>query len=219
MLYVVATPIGNLTDISERAKEILCGVKYIACEDTRHSKVLLNRIGSNASTISFHAHSKQLKFDRIIDLLISGEDVALITDAGTPAISDPGGMLVEKARIAKIIVIPIPGVSSVITALSVSGFNADQFVFYGYLPKKKGRQTLYREILMQKKTSVLFESPHRITKTLGELRDILGSDKRVSISRELTKAFEETIWGRLEDIDIQSIKPQGEFVIVIEGLS
>lgn len=218
MLYVVATPIGNLADISKRASEVLCKVKYIACEDTRHSSILLDNIGSGAQTISFHAHSGQIKFDRILELLLSGEDVALITDAGTPAISDPGGKLVELARQSNIQISAIPGPSSVTTALSVSGFCADQFVFYGYLPKKKGKQTMMQGFITQNKTSVIFESPHRITRTLGELRDILGMERRICICRELTKLYEETIWGTFSEIDISKIKAMGEFVIVIEGI-
>jgi 16S rRNA (cytidine1402-2'-O)-methyltransferase len=217
MLYVVATPIGNLGDISMRAKEVLTSVKFIACEDTRHSKILLDSIGATGKAISFHAHSGQLKFDQIIELLINGEDVALISDAGTPAISDPGGKLVEQARLKGILVSPIPGASSVIAALSVAGFEADQFVYYGYLPKKKGKQTMLKEIAQQKMTSVIFESPHRIERTLLDFRENLEADRRICICRELTKKFEEIICDSISNIEFDKIKPLGEFVIVIEG--
>ncbi|MFA6082547.1 MAG: 16S rRNA (cytidine(1402)-2'-O)-methyltransferase [Patescibacteria group bacterium] len=217
MLYVVATPIGNLEDITDRARRILTSVSYIACEDPNHSRILLQKIGSVAKTIALNAHSKSPKVDQVISLLLAGNDVAYITDAGTPGISDPGGILVEAAHNKEIEVCPIPGPSAVACALSVCGFCADQFIFYGYIPKKKGRQTFWLKLQNQKITAVMFESPDRIAKTLAEIRATIKPDRRVCICRELTKQFEQIWRGTIAQIESAKIMAKGEFVIVLEG--
>jgi len=218
MLYVVATPIGNLKDISERAREVLRTVDFVACEDTRHSAILLREIGSSVKTISFHAHSEDAKLQGILEYLKNGQDVALITDAGTPGIADPGGVLVEEALKLEISVSPIPGASSVMAALSVSGMSADQFVFLGFLPKKKGRETLFKSLIDEKKTAVLFESPNRIKKTILDLNRFLEGDRRICICRELTKKFEEIWSGTLAEACNEDVREQGEFVLVLKGV-
>lgn len=217
MLYVVGTPIGNLKDISERAREVLKSVNIVACEDTRHSAILLREIGSDVKTISFHAHSQDLKLRSIINLLLEGKDVALISDAGTPGVADPGGVLVEEALKSGVIVSPIPGASSVIAALSVSGMTADQFRFLGFLPKKKGRETLFKSLIDEKMTSVFFESPNRIKKSVADLNRFLDGNRHICVCRELTKKFEEIWVGTLLEAGESSIREQGEFVIVLEG--
>ncbi len=217
MLYIVATPIGNLSDITERAKEILTTVSYVACEDTRHSRILMDKIGGKAQLVALHAHSSDREIDRLISLLQQGVDVALITDAGTPGISDPGGLLVERAHLASIPVSPIPGASSVAAALSVCGFPADQFIFYGFLPKKKGRHTLLQSLITQKMTTVFFESPERIQRTLQDFGSILEGERRICICRELTKHYEEVWVGTLHEALSREMVTKGEFVIVLEG--
>lgn len=217
MLYVVSTPIGNLEDISERAKNVLKSVSCVACEDTRHSQKLLKSIESNVQTVSFHAHSRQDKLLQLIESLSRGKDIALISDAGTPGISDPGGVLVEMAHREGIKVVPIPGPSSVTAALSASGFPADQFIFLGFWPKKKGRQTLLKTLIKEEKTVVFFESPQRIKKTLTDLAQVLGSDRKVCLCRELTKKFEDIHVGPLSEFINGEVRDQGEFVVVIRG--
>lgn len=215
-LYVVATPIGNLSDITIRAKEIIKKINYIACEDTRITSRLLLSLGIRKKLISFHQHSKLTKINYIIKLLLSGEDIVLVTDAGTPGISDPGGILIEEASKKGIEIFPVPGPSSVTAALSVSGFPADSFVFLGFFPKKKGRETLIKELIREKKTIVFFESPHRIKKTLKDLMGIFY-ERDVVVLRELTKKFEKIYRGKIKDI-INDINPKGEFVVVVRGV-
>ncbi len=218
MLYVVATPIGNLADISGRAAATLQAVDYIACEDTRHSKLLLQHIGVFAPTISFHAHSNDHRISELIAKMQAGKKVALISDAGTPGLSDPGGLLVKAAHAHGVTVEAIPGPSAVVAALSVSGMSADQFIFYGFLPKKKGRQTLLTALKTEPKTTVFFESPHRILKTLADFRAILGGDRTICVCRELTKQFEEVLVGSLDQMCAEPVREQGEFVLVLEGV-
>lgn len=217
MLYIVATPIGNLGDLTERAKSVLCSVPLVLCEDTRHSRKLLDTIGSQARTDSFHAHTNPTKLESVLSQLTSGLDIALITDAGTPGISDPGAVLVDLAHQNGIPVSPIPGPSSVTAALSVCGFSSDHFIFYGFLPKKKGRQTLITSLLDQKMTSVFFESPERFHKTVADFNAILGNERRICICRELTKRFEEVWVGALGEALQRDMLAKGEFVLVVEG--
>jgi len=212
-LYIVATPIGNLGDITLRALEMLKSVDFIACEDTRVTSKLLAHYKIQKPLISYFQHSKISKIDKIVNLLKEGKDVALVTDAGTPGISDPGQRLIEAAIQAKIKVEPIPGSSAAITALSVSGFMTDEFLFVGFLPHKKGRQTKLKSLAQEKRVIVLYESPYRIQKLLKEMLEFMG-DREIVVCRELTKKFEEIYRGKVSTIFYQ-IKPKGEFTIII----
>lgn len=219
ILYVVATPIGNLKDITLRALEVLREVDLVACEDTRVTKKLLDHYQIDKKLISYHQHSRVSKIDYIVNLLKEGKTVAMVSDAGTPSISDPGRKLVsEVEKVEGIKVIPIPGPSAIISALSVSGVNADKFVFLGFLPTKKGRETIFKEIKGEEKTVVFYESVHRILKTLERLN--VGA-RRVVVCRELTKIFEEIIKGTKEEVlnyfKNNKDKIKGEFVVIIEG--
>ncbi len=214
-LYIVSTPIGNLEDITLRAIRILKEVDFIACEDTRHTRILLNHYDIKTQTISYHQHSKLTRIEYIINQLKEGKDVALVTDAGTPGISDPGVVLILRAIKDKIDIVTIPGPSAVIAGLSVSGFVTKDFVFAGFLPHKKGRQKKLKELSEEKKTIVLYESPYRIQKTLGELQEFLG-DREVVVCRELTKKFEEIYRGKISEV-LPQIKIKGEFVVLIRS--
>lgn len=216
-LYVVSTPIGNLGDITLRALETLKNVDVIACEDTRHTLQLLNHFEIKKPLVSYHQHSGSLKVDKLLSLLKEGNDVAIVTDAGTPGVSDPGEQLICSAIQAGIDVIPIPGVSAAITALSISGLSTDEFVFVGFLPHKKGRQTKLKEMAEEKRTIILYESPFRITKLLNELLEYVG-DRQVAVCRELTKKFESTYRGKISEV-IPEIKEKGEFVVILSPLS
>ena len=216
-LYITATPIGNLGDLTFRAKEILETVDLIACEDTRHSKILLNHYGIKKPLLSFHGHSGQAKIDKIITHLKGGDDVALISDAGTPGISDPGYVLIQAALESGIEIIPIPGASAVITALCASGLPTDKFLYLGFLPVKKGRQTLFKKIAESDYTVVFYESPHRLIKTLKQLKEYLKPNTKITIAKELTKIYETFFRGTISDIEkkLPSGKPKGEYVIMI----
>ncbi|MDD5693070.1 MAG: 16S rRNA (cytidine(1402)-2'-O)-methyltransferase [Patescibacteria group bacterium] len=214
-LYVVATPIGNLGDITLRALETLKEVDVIACEDTRRTLKLLNHFGIKKPLISFHQHSKIQKVEQIISTIIAGQDVALVTDAGTPGISDPGQVLIKAAYEAKIKVVPIPGVSALIAIVSISGVEDNDFEFLGFLPHKKGRQTKLKQIAQKTKPVVLYESPYRIKKLLSELLSETG-DQHVVVGRELTKQFEEIYRGKISEV-LPQIKEKGEFVVIVEG--
>ena len=211
-LYIVATPIGNLKDITYRAVEILSSVDLIYAEDTRRSRILLDRYQITTSVKSYHQHSKGE--GQIVEELKRGTSVAYISDAGTPGISDPGQKLILAAVSNNIEVEAIPGPSGVISALSVSGFPTDKFVFAGFLPHKKGRQTALENLKDENRTIVLYESPYRIIKTLNQVRDVWG-DREVMVARELTKKFETIYRGKISEV-IGKIKPKGEFVIVIK---
>ncbi len=218
-IYIVGTPIGNLQDITFRAIEILKGVDFVLAEDTRKTKILLDKFEINKKIISYHQYSKLIKVEYIIELLESGKELALVTDAGTPGISDPGNYLLEKIWEEKengldVNIIPIPGVSSVTTILSICGFPTDDFLFLGFLPKKKGRQTLLTKLKNEKTTIVFFESPHRIEKTLKEVEVYFGNIE-VVVGREITKKFEEIVRGKISEIKIKNIK--GEFVVVLNN--
>jgi len=215
MLYIVGTPIGNLEDITLRALRILKEVDLIACEDTRRTGILLQNYQISKPLISYHQHSKLRKVDSIIEKLKSGQNIALVTDAGTPGISDPGGVLIEKAIKNKIEVEPIPGPSSFAAILSVAGFYLDKFLYLGFLPKKKGKLTLTKKIAASQVPVVICESPYRIIETLKTILQIAG-DREVVIGHELTKKFQEILRGKISEI-LPNIRPQGEFVIIINN--
>ena len=221
-LYIVATPIGNLEDITLRALRILKEVDTILCEDTRTTRVLLNKYDIHTKTMSYNAHATDNKENVIIKMLKEGKNLALVSDAGTPCISDPGVMLVynvkeQLGKEAK--VVPIPGPSALISALSASGVSSAEFVFLGFLPHKKGRETLFKEISESKRVIVFYESTHRILKTLASLIEHAPHFKIV-IGRELTKQFEEFVEGTpeqvLEYFTKNSDKQRGEFVVIVE---
>lgn len=221
--YVVATPIGNMGDITFRAIETLRNVDLILCEDTRETKKILNKYGLNTEMMSYHAQSKLEKVDKIFELLKRDKDLALVSDAGTPGISDPGAMLVSRIKdeLGDIVqVIPIPGPSAVIAALSACGLPTHEFTFLGFLPHKKGRETLFKEIAAAKRTVVFYESPHRIMKTLESLKKFCPK-KKVCIARELTKIYEEFKTGTsaelLEYLKKNIEKQRGEFTVIISN--
>ncbi len=214
-LFIVSTPIGNLEDITFRAVKVLKETDLIACEDTRHSRILLDKYQIKTPTVSYHEHSRLQKIDYLIKELKLDKNITLITDAGTPGISDPGSYLIQKALKDKIEIVSIPGPTAFVAALSISGFPMNEFLYLGFLPKKKGRQTLLGKLKNEKRTIVFYESPYRIIKTLEELRSILGS-REVILARELTKKFEEVYRGKISEI-ISKIKPKGEFTVVIKG--
>lgn len=221
-LYLVATPIGNLNDISPRAIESLKSCDFIACEDTRTSGKLLKHYGIDTRMFSFHSHNEHHKVDYLRQLLDEGKSVALISDAGTPAISDPGYMAVNEAIEAGHTVTAIPGASAAITALSASGLPTDRFVFEGFLPQKKGRQTKLIELAEEERTILFYESPYRIKKLLNELNTHFGGDRKVVLARELTKTFEEYIRGTASELyqaaEEDSLTIKGEFVVMVEGI-
>lgn len=218
--YIVATPIGNLADLTFRAKEILESVDLIACEDTRHSKILLNHYGIKKPLLSFHSHSGQAKVDKIIKHLSSGDDVAMISDAGTPGISDPGYVLIQAVLKNEIEIIPLPGPSAVLTALCASGLPTDKFLYLGFLPVKKGRQTLFKKIAESDYTVVFYESPHRLLRTIDELKKHLKSTAKIVIAKELTKIYETFFRGTIANIEktLPAGKPKGEYVVMISNI-
>ncbi len=224
-LYIVATPIGNLEDITLRAIRVLKEVDMILCEDTRVTKRLLQKYEIDKPTMSYHAQSKLSKVEKIFELLEAGKNLALVSDAGTPTISDPGCMLVAQVRekfASGVEIIPIPGPSAVLSALSVSGFPSSEFLFLGFLPHKKGRETLFKEITSSKRTIVFYESPHRMEKTLASLAEHLEPERRILVSREITKIYEENVHGTLLEVVQYFLDHpdhiRGEFVVVVEGV-
>ena len=219
-LYIVPTPIGNLGDITYRAVEILKTVDRILAEDTRTSGVLLKKYEVNTPMRSFHAFNEHKVLASLIGELKSGKSLALISDAGTPGISDPGFLLIREALSEALKIDALPGATAFVPALLKSGFASDRFVFEGFLPQKKGRKTRLELLSSEKRTIVFYESPHRIVKTLAQLREYFGEDRIVSVSRELTKKFEETITSRISDslAHFEKNSPKGEFVIVLKGV-
>ena len=216
VLYVIATPIGNLEDISLRALRLLREVKLIAAEDTRTTRRLLNAYSIRTPLTSYHEHSKRAKLDYLLDYL-EKEELALVSEAGMPGLSDPGYGLIVAAIERGIPVVPIPGASAVITALVVSGLPTDQFFYVGFLPRRKGqRQRLLSSIVDEPRTIVAFETPHRLREALSDIEEILG-DRRLSICRELTKIHEEIFRGRVSQSREHFTEPRGEFSLVIEG--
>ncbi|MBU4351006.1 16S rRNA (cytidine(1402)-2'-O)-methyltransferase [Candidatus Parcubacteria bacterium] len=227
VLYIVATPIGNLQDISSRAIEVLKGVDLILAEDTRVTKKLLARYQIRTKTISYHQHSRLEKIDYFLDLLKRGKDLALVSDAGTPGVSDPGNMLIKKVVEVlgdKIVFIPIPGPSALAAAASISGFPMERFLFLGFPPQKKKRKRFFEEIIASKYPVIFYESRYRLLKTLEELNSILNTkyqilNTRLVICQELTKMFEKTYRGTISEV-LDKIKDQdlrGEFVIILSN--
>lgn len=218
-LYIVSTPIGNYDDITFRAINTLKEADLVACEDTRKTGIMLKHYGIEAKLMSYHDHNENYKGDLIIKKLENGENVAVVSDAGTPCISDPGFKIVRSAREKGIEVIGVPGVSAAVNALVISGMPTDSFVFEGFLPHKKGRMTKLSEIKEEKRTVIVYESVHRITKLLEELCELIP-ERKICVLREMTKIYEEHICGYpLEVIKSMSGRdPKGEFVIVIEGI-
>ncbi len=218
VLFIVATPIGNLGDITVRALEILKSVDLIAAEDTRTTKILLDHFEIKKPLISFYSYNEQRRVPDLIDKLEQGQSIALVSDAGTPGISDPAYSIVRAAIDADVPVVPIPGPTAFVAALVVSGLSADAFVFEGFLPAKKGRQTMLKRLAKEERTVILYESPHKVLRTLADIQQYFG-DRRIAVARELTKKFEEVLRGSvssvLEHFSSRNIK--GEFVIVIEG--
>ena len=215
-LFVVGTPIGNLADITYRAVDTLNSVDFIFAEDTRVSKKLLNHYKIDKKIYSYHDHSKDSEVEKLTNLLESGNDVALISDAGTPTVSDPGYRLIRECVKKGVDIVPIPGPSAVTAALSVAGLPSDSFTFVGFLPQKKGRIKKIEQLSEINNTIILFESPHRLLKTLNQLFEILGN-RQVAIGRELTKLYEEIIRGNLKDVTQEFSKKsvKGEIVIMI----
>jgi 16S rRNA (cytidine1402-2'-O)-methyltransferase len=219
-LYVVATPLGNLGDLSPRAADTLKHVAAVAAEDTRHSKPLLHHAGSHAELISFHEHSSDRALARILRILAEGRDVALITDAGTPAISDPGVALVAAARERAIQVVTIPGPNAVAASVSVSGIPGDRYLFLGFLPRKgSDRRRFLLTAAHSEWTVVIFEAPNRITQLLADLAEVCGPERLVAVSRELTKVFEETRTGTLQELSDHYVQApaRGEVTVVLSG--
>ena len=218
---MVPTPIGNLGDITLRALEVLGAADLILAEDTRTTAKLLKHYDIDTPMRSFHMHNEHKSVPRIVSELTAGGCIALVSDAGSPGVSDPGFLLVRACLAADIHVEALPGATALIPALTLSGLPSDRFVFEGFLPPKKGRQKRLSALAEETRTIVLYESPHRILKTLGQLAEQLGENRGATASRELTKKFEETVRGSLKTLinHFTQTPPKGEFVIVVEGLS
>jgi 16S rRNA (cytidine1402-2'-O)-methyltransferase len=218
-LYVVSTPIGNLDDITLRAIKILGGVDLIAAEDTRKTKFLMDHLGIKKQLISYYSYNESRRVPKLIDKLRSGSSVAVVTDAGTPGISDPAFSIIESAIKNGFRVIPVPGASAVLPALIASGLSTDRFVFEGFLPVKKGRKKRLEQLKNEERTIVIYESPFRIERTLEDILENFG-DRTVAVARELTKKFEEVVRGNTSGVleEIRKKKPKGEFVLVVAGV-
>ncbi len=219
-LYVVATPLGHLEDLSARAKDILRAVPIVAAEDTRHTRKLLSHIGASPRLLSFHAHSPPSRRGQLLEALEAGSDVALVSDAGTPGISDPGAALVQAVRAAGFSVVPIPGASAVIAALSASGLPADQFVFMGFLPRKGAeRRRLLLRAAGEEWTTVLYEAPPRLVALLRDLAAAAGPDRVAIVCREISKVHEDIRHGTLSELasHFDSAPPKGEVTLVLAG--
>lgn len=219
VLYVVATPIGNLEDVSERALRVLREVDRVAAEDTRRTGRLLAHFGIDKPLVSYHDAVERRKAPALVEQILAGTSLALVSDAGTPLLSDPGYRLVRAALDAGISVVPIPGATAATALLSVSGLAIDRFVFEGFLPQREGRRRRRLEELRgEPRTVVLYESPHHIERTLGEIEEIVG-DRDVVVGRELTKLFEEILRGRVSSVrkEIAARPPRGEYTVVLAG--
>ena len=220
-LYLVPTPIGNLKDITLRALEVLRGVNLILAEDTRTTGILLKHYEIKTRQKSYHIHNEHNQIEFLVDRLLKGEQFALVSDAGTPGISDPGFLLAREVVEAGLEIECLPGATAFVPALVKSGLPSDRFVFEGFLPAKKGRQTKFLTLAEEERTVILYESPHRLKKTLNQIVEFIGAERKISVSRELTKIFEETQSGTAEQVrdyfETKDIK--GEIVIIIQGKS
>ncbi|MCG5548141.1 16S rRNA (cytidine(1402)-2'-O)-methyltransferase [Halorhodospira halochloris] len=222
VLSVIATPIGNMRDITLRALDTLACVDWVAAEDTRRSRYLLDYYNLNARTISLHEHNEASRIPRLLRLLASGYSVGLVSDAGTPLISDPGARLVAAAHANEVRVVTVPGASSVTAALAVAGFDVDGFEFAGFLPaKSSARRKAVEELAIRRKPTIYFEAPHRVVESLQDLREICGGGRWVVVARELTKVHETLLRGPLQDV-IQMVEAnknqqRGEFVVIVAG--
>ena len=218
-LYVVPTPIGNLEDITLRAINVLKEVDFILAEDTRTTSHLLRHLGIEKPMHSHHKFNEHATVGRVAEAINNGRDVALVSDAGTPGISDPGFLLVRKCVEEGIEVVTLPGATALIPAVVQSGFPCDRFCFEGFLPQKKGRMKRLQELALEPRTLVLYESPYRVVKCLEQLAETFGVERRVAVVREITKKFEETVRGTIAEAleHFRSHEPKGEFVIVVEG--
>lgn len=219
-LYIVPTPIGNLEDITLRAITILKSVDLILAEDTRTSSFLLKHLGIDKPLKSYHAHNEHKILEEVMTLLNTGKNIALVSDAGTPGISDPGFLLLREALSHNLPVVSLPGPTAFVPALLNSGLPCNEFSFYGFLPQKKGRQTKLKLLATEQKTFVLYESPFRLVKLLTELKEHLGGERKASVSRDLTKLFEENKRGSLDELAFYfaSKTVKGEIVVVVEGI-
>ena len=218
ILYLVATPIGNLEDITYRAVKVLSSVDLIAAEDTRKTKILLDRYNINKPMMSYYSYNEKARAPQLIEKLLAGQSIALVSDAGTPGISDPAFHIVQKALENGISIIPIPGPTAFISALIASGLPTDRFVFEGFLPLKKGRKTKFESLKLESRTIILYESPHRIRKTLTDIQNYFGN-RNVVVARELTKKFEEIVRGPIQFVlsELEKKEPRGEYVVIIKG--
>ena len=218
-LYIIPTPIGNLEDITFRAINILTDVDLILCEDTRRSKKLLIHYNIDTPLRSHHKFNEHKEVGKVVDKILSGEKIALISDAGTPGISDPGFLAVRTCLENNIEVECLPGATALVPALVNSGIPFERFVFEGFLPVKKGRKTRLEKLTKEDRTMIFYESPHKLLKTLNDFSNSFGADRKISVSREITKIYEETIRGSVEHIiNLFTDKiPKGEFVIIVEG--
>lgn len=220
-LYVLATPIGNLGDLSQRAAEVLRTVAVVAAEDTRRTRVLLDHVGAHPALISLHAHSTDARHEEVLARLGNGDDVAVVSDAGTPGVSDPGVEMVRRARDAGYAIVAIPGASAVVTALSIAGLPADRFTFLGFLPRKgKERRRLIAAVADSPWTSVLYEAPPRLVSLLEELAAVCGDEREAAVGRELTKLHEELQAGNLASLAgyYREHAPRGEITVVVAGM-
>ena len=218
-LYVVPTPIGNLEDITLRAINVLKSVDFILAEDTRTSSHLMRHLGIEKPMYSHHKFNEHATVGRVAESIAAGRDVALVSDAGTPGISDPGFLLVRKCVEEGIDVETLPGATALIPAVVQSGFPCDRFAFEGFLPQKKGRMKRLQELAQEERTVVLYESPYRVVKCLEQIAETMGEDRRVAVVREITKKFEQTVRGSVKEVlaHFRAHEPKGEFVIVVAG--
>ncbi|MBN2646193.1 MAG: 16S rRNA (cytidine(1402)-2'-O)-methyltransferase [Thiotrichales bacterium] len=221
-LYVVATPIGNLQDISQRALALLAQVDWIAAEDTRHSKILLQNYALQRPLISLHEHNETERTEQLLNRLLRGENGALISDAGTPLINDPGYVLVKRLRQAGVAVVPIPGPSAVITALSAAGLPTDRFTYEGFLPARSSKRLqALAKLADESRTLVFYESPHRLIESLQDMAEIFGSQRQLVVAKELTKQFEQFVSGDFAEVlayfAAHSDRVRGEFVVMVSG--
>ncbi len=221
-LYVVATPIGNLGDMSDRARRVLGEVAIIAAEDTRRTGKLLSAFSISTRMIAYHSHNEETVTSELVEMLLQGKSVALVSDAGTPLISDPGFPLIRASIISGIKVVPIPGPSSVAAAISVSGIPVHRFTFEGFIPaRSRARRIFFESLVGEQRTMVFFEAPHRVRESLQDLAETMGAERQVTICRELTKVYEDVRSGKLADLIEEmaagKIPAQGEFVLLVAG--